>query len=280
MDVNKQLLDAAKEMLVDVRISQNNMRHAAGRDAMWQGCAEAIQPRVDALQQAIAAAEQAQQAEPVALDVIAKLVALARAVNIALDDSEERDGADGREHVIGSVNFDAVCNALDALEELPDNKPGWAMNAADKAAWALRHITVAAQPPAAAAVPVNQQLLAEVVTLLESHQKWLNKLPVPTTGAAHQMMNVVGKAIGILGGMKSAGAVPDGYALSADAKRYHALREAVISAANGERHPVESAITAAMREAHAKNGDAAPDFDAIDRAIDECIAAAQKGGAE
>lgn len=88
-----------------------------------------------------------QQADPVARDVIAKLVALTRAVNIALDDSEERDGIDGREHVIGSVNFDAVCDALEALEELPDNKPGWAMNAADKAEWALRHLS-ATQPPA------------------------------------------------------------------------------------------------------------------------------------
>lgn len=89
-----------------------------------------------------------QQAEPAARDVIGKLIELTRAVNIALDDSEERDGIDGREHVIGSVNFDAVCDALEALEELPDNKPGWAMNAADKAAWALRHLTDAAQPPA------------------------------------------------------------------------------------------------------------------------------------
>lgn len=85
-----------------------------------------------------------QQAVPVARDVIAKLVALTSAVNIAMDDSEERDGADGCEYVIDRVNFDAVCNALDALEELPDNRPGWAMSAADKAAWALRHLTDAA----------------------------------------------------------------------------------------------------------------------------------------
>ena len=49
--------------------------------------------------------------------------------------------------------------------------------------------------------PVNQQILAEAVALLESHQKWLNKLPVPTAGATYQMMNVVGKAIDTLAGM-------------------------------------------------------------------------------
>lgn len=103
-----------------------------------------------------------QQAEPVARDAIAKLVALTRAVNIALDDSEERDGTDGREHVIGSVNFDAVCNALEALEELPDNKPGWAMNAADKAEWALRHLS-ATKPPAVA-VPDECVAVASALT--------------------------------------------------------------------------------------------------------------------
>ena len=53
----------------------------------------------------------------------------------------------------------------------------------------------------AQAEPVNQQMLAEAVALLEKHQKWLNKLPVPTAGATYQMMNVVGKAIDTLAGM-------------------------------------------------------------------------------
>ncbi|KMJ53766.1 hypothetical protein ACG97_05820 [Vogesella sp. EB] len=55
---------------------------------------------------------------------------------------------------------------------------------------------------------VNQQLLMEVVTLLESHQKWINKLPVPTAGATHQMMHIVGKAIDMLNGMKTAATTP------------------------------------------------------------------------
>ncbi|MBE5529217.1 hypothetical protein A9J41_14790 [Laribacter hongkongensis] len=56
----------------------------------------------------------------------------------------------------------------------------------------------------AQAEPVNQQMLAEAVALLEKHQKWLNKLPVPTAGATYQMMNVVGKAIDTLAGMAEA----------------------------------------------------------------------------
>lgn len=44
---------------------------------------------------------------------------------------------------------------------------------------------------------VNKQLL-DAVDLLKKHQLWINKLPVPTAGATHQMMNVVGKSIGIL----------------------------------------------------------------------------------
>ncbi len=160
MDVNKQLLDALDQALNGEHLDKipnhdddsiEAIAHSLPRGDMGWHRERLLRhvKRLRAAQSAIAAAEQAQQAEPVALDVIAKLIALTRAVNIALDDSEERDGIDGREHVIDSVNFDAVCDALEALEELPDNKPGWAMSAADKAEWALRHL-VAAQPPALA----------------------------------------------------------------------------------------------------------------------------------
>ena len=80
-------------------------------------------------------------------DVVAKLITLAHATNIALDDSEEREGDDGREHAVSSFNFDAVCRALDALEELPDDKPGYALDAAGKACWALRDLLALAAAP-------------------------------------------------------------------------------------------------------------------------------------
>ncbi|WBF05234.1 hypothetical protein [Burkholderia phage CSP3] len=74
------------------------------------------------------------------------LIELTRATFIALDDSEEREGPDGREHVIDSANFDRISAALDRLEELPDDRPGYTLDAGGKAEWALRAILAAPQP--------------------------------------------------------------------------------------------------------------------------------------
>lgn len=71
------------------------------------------------------------------------LIELTRATFIALDDSEEQEGEDGRQHAINSANFDAVSNALDRLDELPDDKPGETLGAAGKAEWALRTLLAA-----------------------------------------------------------------------------------------------------------------------------------------
>ncbi|WP_321814614.1 MULTISPECIES: hypothetical protein [unclassified Paraburkholderia] len=84
-------------------------------------------------------------------NVIIDLINLAREAYNALDDSEEREGDDGREHVVNSVCFDFVCNALERLEQLPDDKPGETLAAAGKAEWALRHLLAAPVAPAAAA---------------------------------------------------------------------------------------------------------------------------------
>ena len=73
-------------------------------------------------------------------DVVRDLVALARVVSIALDDSEERQGDEGRVHLIDSDNFDEVCGALDKLDELPDDKPGYTLGPAGKTEWALRRL--------------------------------------------------------------------------------------------------------------------------------------------
>ena len=72
------------------------------------------------------------------VSVIGLLIDLARATHRALDDSEEGTGDDGRFHAIDGQNFDDVSDALDKLEELPDDKPGCTLNAAGKAEWALR----------------------------------------------------------------------------------------------------------------------------------------------
>jgi hypothetical protein len=55
--IKAELLAALKELLTDMRAAQKNMRHAANKDPRWEGCAEAIQPRVDAASAAIANAE-------------------------------------------------------------------------------------------------------------------------------------------------------------------------------------------------------------------------------
>lgn len=56
--------------------------------------------------------------------------------------------------------------------------------------------------------------VVETIALLEKHQKWINNLPIPTTGATHQMVNVIGKAIDLLRHTPPA-QVPDAVALDA-----------------------------------------------------------------
>lgn len=49
-----ELLAALEELLTDMVIAQGNMRHAAKRDQLWEGCAEAIEPRCAAARALIA----------------------------------------------------------------------------------------------------------------------------------------------------------------------------------------------------------------------------------
>ncbi|WP_440216877.1 hypothetical protein [Chromobacterium piscinae] len=81
------------------------------------------------------------------LDVIANLIKLARVVTLAMDDSEERCGDEGRVHLINSGNFDGICTALDELDALPDDKPGYTLGPAGKAEWALRSLLPTAPSP-------------------------------------------------------------------------------------------------------------------------------------
>ncbi|WP_257811663.1 hypothetical protein [Burkholderia glumae] len=93
--------------------------------------------------QAVAADGAATPSERAVIDM---LIALARATFLALDDSEEVVGADGPQHIIDSRNFDAVSDALDALNELPDDKPGYTLDAGGKAKWALRNLHARVSP--------------------------------------------------------------------------------------------------------------------------------------
>ena len=92
--------------------------------------------------------------------VITDLIELARTTNLALDDSEEFEGGDGRTHAITGQHFDVVCEAIRRVESLPDDKPGECLGPAQKAEWALRHILTAhsndVAAPAAAAPTVPE----------------------------------------------------------------------------------------------------------------------------
>ncbi|WP_448252852.1 hypothetical protein [Ottowia oryzae] len=85
---------------------------------------------------------------PTELGVIRALIALTRATFIALDDSEEFEGEDGRCHSISGQDFDDVEKALDVLDELPDDRPGYTLASYGKAQWALRRILGSETPSA------------------------------------------------------------------------------------------------------------------------------------
>ena len=68
------------------------------------------------------------------------LLKVAKCAESLADNSEEMEGEDGRIHVGTAADFDELSDALDLLDELPDDKPGYVLGGAAKAAWALRDI--------------------------------------------------------------------------------------------------------------------------------------------
>lgn len=72
--------------------------------------------------------------------VVVSLIQVARAAYHAADDSVEVEGDNGREHRVCSGDFDALSDALDALDELPDDQPGCVMHGPARAEWALRKL--------------------------------------------------------------------------------------------------------------------------------------------
>ena len=69
-----------------------------------------------------------------------QLLDLARHADHALDDSEEVQQDGIRSHIVQAQDFHDVVEAIDALNELPDDKPDVTMGPADKAEWALRRL--------------------------------------------------------------------------------------------------------------------------------------------
>lgn len=68
------------------------------------------------------------------------LLKVAKCAESLADNSEEMEGEDGRIHVGTAADFDELSDALDLLDELPDDKPGYVLGGAAKAAWALHDI--------------------------------------------------------------------------------------------------------------------------------------------
>jgi hypothetical protein len=84
--------------------------------------------------------ESLQKSMTSAKDIQKMLIAVTRAALYALEDSEEVESPDGTAYVIDSRNYHELSDTLDALEELPDDRPGYTMNAPMKAEWALSKI--------------------------------------------------------------------------------------------------------------------------------------------
>lgn len=81
----------------------------------------------------------------------------------AADDSED----DGAEHIINAqrVDMDRLGEALDMLDELPDDQPGYVMAGPARARWALRRLLDAAQP-SEQAQPVSWAMTASDIQAL------------------------------------------------------------------------------------------------------------------
>ncbi|MFP3746978.1 hypothetical protein SB816_28230 [Achromobacter sp. SIMBA_011] len=76
---------------------------------------------------------------------ITGLIAVARAAFNVADDAED----DGDQIKVDRADADALSAALDALDELPDDQPGYSMGPSNKAEWALRRLLNAASAPVA-----------------------------------------------------------------------------------------------------------------------------------
>lgn len=70
--------------------------------------------------------------------VIRSLIEIARITYQALDDSEELTGHSGQYISVSKGDCDAITAALGALDDLPDDCPGYTLGPAGKAEWALR----------------------------------------------------------------------------------------------------------------------------------------------
>jgi hypothetical protein len=93
------------------------------------------------------------EAQPVSTtrhaEAINALLAVATAAYEAMDNSEERTNATGgedAEYIIQGNDFTALSAAMDDIDALPDDRPGYTLAGGARASWALRDLFTA--PPA------------------------------------------------------------------------------------------------------------------------------------
>lgn len=71
------------------------------------------------------------------LTPIRRILDVAKAAEALAENSEH---VEDQIRVVTQLDFDRLSKALDALDELPDDKPGYVLGGAAKASWALRDI--------------------------------------------------------------------------------------------------------------------------------------------
>ena len=83
------------------------------------------------------------------------LLSVATAAYYAMDNSEERANASGgedAEYIIQGNDFTALSAAMDEIDALPDDRPGYTLSGGARASWALRDLFTTPVPAPAAAV--------------------------------------------------------------------------------------------------------------------------------
>ncbi|ASK92670.1 hypothetical protein Xtri_13340 [Xanthomonas campestris pv. trichodesmae] len=89
--------------------------------------------------------------------VIEALLELAYAAWCLADDAQDN----GETLTVDRAGFDKLSECLDKLDALPDDQPGYIMEVAAKARWALRRLLATHQQPAVAKEPASFRFIAE-----------------------------------------------------------------------------------------------------------------------
>lgn len=98
--------------------------------------------QIEGLNEQVAELERAKEYKYVeqVLRPIKILIALAQSAETLAENSEETENSSGKIALGMPSDFETLSENLDLLDELPDDKPGYTLSGAAKAAWALRDL--------------------------------------------------------------------------------------------------------------------------------------------